>query len=120
MARPDFSEYLGHFTANRKPFGHENPDNPCKPFEAMPAKDRLISILNAKKIKSSNMPWTGRLAVCFTECPWSSLLDHAKDYSPYGIGFNKPHVFASGGGPVYYVRADHWKSSSGTIILKLS
>jgi hypothetical protein len=46
--------------------------------------------------------------VCLTECPWSSLIDHAKTYSPYGIGFKKPLVFAAGGGPVYYVRKDHW------------
>src|SRR5216683_760971 len=27
------------------------------------------------------MPWTGKRAVCFTECPWSSLLSHANAYS---------------------------------------
>ncbi|HEY1402091.1 MAG TPA: abortive infection system antitoxin AbiGi family protein [Terriglobales bacterium] len=55
------------------------------------------------------MPWTGKRAVCFTECPWSSLLSHANAYSPYAVGFKKPRVFAAGGGPVYYVRADHFE-----------
>jgi len=108
MARPDFSDFLGHFTTSRKPVGHTNNNNPCNQYGAVSAKDRLISILNSKCIQASQMPWTGRLAVCFTECPWSSMLDHARAYSPYGVGFRKPHVFAAGGGPVYYVRADHW------------
>jgi len=46
--------------------------------------------------------------VCFSECPWASLVTHAARYSPYGVGFTKPHIFAAGRGPVYYVRADHW------------
>lgn len=109
MARPDFSDYLGHFTTNRPPLGHKEADNPCNQFTTMSAKDRLISILKKKSIKASQMVWTGRLAVCFTECPWSSLIDHANRYSSYSVGFAKPRVFAAGGGPVYYVRADHWE-----------
>ena len=38
-----------------------------------------------------------------------SLLRHVDNYSPFGLGFTKPHVFAAGGGPAYYVRADHWE-----------
>jgi Putative abortive phage resistance protein AbiGi, antitoxin len=79
------------------------------PFAKLSAGERLISILKAGVIVASNMPWTGRHAVAFTECPWSSLLDHAKRYSSFGVGFSKPRVFAAGGGPVYYVRADHYK-----------
>ena len=109
MARPDFSDYLGHFTTDRPPLRDDSSDSPCKQYTAMSANERLISILQAKTITASNMPWTGRLSVCFTECPWSSLLDHAKNYSPYGVGFAKARVFAAGGGPVYYVRADHWE-----------
>src|SRR2546426_5045217 len=55
------------------------------------------------------MPWTNRPAVCFTECPWPSLINHASRYSPYGVGFSKPRIFAAGRGPVYYVRADHFQ-----------
>jgi hypothetical protein len=55
------------------------------------------------------MPWTNSRCVCFTECPWSSLLEHTKRYSSYGIGFSKPFVFSRNGGPVYYVRADQFK-----------
>ena len=108
MTRPDISDYLAHFTTDRPPCS-EDEDNPAKDFADQSAYDRLIAILQSKKIVASKMPWTGREACCFTECPWSSLLAHAERYSSYGIGFAKPRIFAAGGGPVYYVRADHWE-----------
>jgi hypothetical protein len=107
--RPDFSDYLAHFTTGRPPVGANDASNPANQFAGSTAFDKLISILQNGRIVASNMPWVGRRAVCFTECPWSSLIDHAQRYSPYGVGFNKPLVFAAGGGPVYYVRADHWE-----------
>lgn len=85
---PQDSNYLAHFTKG---------DN---------AYDNLVSILQAGVIRAGTLPWTNRPAVCFTECPWSSLLNHARNYSPYGVGFGKYHVFSAGGGPAYYVRAD--------------
>jgi len=75
----------------------------------MSAKDRLIKILREKKIIASTMPWTNKKAVCFTECPWSSLLVHAQSYSPFGLGFRKEYVYSMHGGPVYYIRPDHYK-----------
>jgi hypothetical protein len=89
--RPDVSDYLAHFTKGPQ------------------ALDNVISILDARTITAHPLPWTKKPAVCFTECPWASLLSHAEQYSPYAIGFRKPHVFAAGGGPAYYVRADHWE-----------
>lgn len=86
------SKYLAHFTKGKD------------------AYHRLISILEDRSIRAGELPWTGKPAVCLTECPWSSLLDHVRNYSPYGIGFTKPHVFAAGGGPAYYVRADHYEA----------
>ena len=88
---PSDSQYLAHFTKG------EN------------ALENLISILENQEIRAGNLPWTNRPAVCLTECPWSSLLDHAEKYSPYGVGFGKNHIFAAGGGPAYYVRADHFQ-----------
>ena len=101
--RPDQSAYLAHFTRGDT------------------AYDSIVSILRDKTIWHGALPWTGRKAVCFTECPWSSLLSHASRYSPYGVGFTKPHVFAAGGGPAYYVRADHfdkqhWESDLFTFV----
>ncbi len=52
------------------------------------------------------MPRTGLNAVCLTECPWSSLLRHTQEYSPYGIGFSNPFVFSRHGAPALYVRWD--------------
>ncbi len=100
MNRPDFSYFLAHFTKDKK-----NEDGSI----AESALIRLQNILNEKKIKASSMPWTNANAVCFTECPWSSLLAHTEHYSPYGLGFSKKTVYAKHGGPVYYVRPDHFK-----------
>lgn len=94
--RPDQSQYLAHFTKGDQ------------------AYQNIISILQDGAIRAGSLPWTKKPAVCFTECPWSSLLAHADQYSPYAIGFAKPHVFASGGGPAYYVRADHFKKQTWT------
>ncbi len=87
------SDFVAHFT---KGDGE-------KPFENM------TNMLNGGVINATIMPWTKNPAACFTECPWSSLLAHTRQYSPFGIGFAKPRVFAAGGGPVYYVRADHFE-----------
>lgn len=103
MTRPDFSNYLAHFTSNGELKGDS--DNPLK---NMSAYDRLISILDSHTIRSSKMPWTGVKAVCFTECPWPSLMSHTKNYSPYGIGFTKQYIFARHGAPAIYMRSDHF------------
>lgn len=107
--RPDFSAFLAHFTRDGEPYGVKDEKNPTTQFKALDARERLVSILKSGVVKAGSLPWTGRYAVCFTECPWSSLLDHANQYSSFAIGFNKPLVFAAGGGPAYYVRADHWE-----------
>lgn len=104
--RPDISIFLAHFTSDEKPKGGDIDKNPAKDFASMSAKERLISILQGKKIIASQMPWTGALAVCFTECPWMSLLEHTKVYSPYGIGFKKRLIFSKHGAPALYMRTD--------------
>lgn len=106
--RPDFSKYLAHFTTGRKPVAGDATNPSLAVATGKTAYQRLISILEQKKIVASTLPWTGRRAACLTECPWASLIDHSKIYSPYGIGFNKPFIFSAGGGPAYYVRKDHW------------
>jgi len=82
------SDYVAHFTKG------EN------------ALANIKAILTGLQVTANALPWNGRDAVCFTECPWSSLLAHAEQYSSFGIGFSKSHVFAAGGGPAYYVRND--------------
>ena len=76
----------------------------------MSALERLISILEARKIHAFELPWTNRKAVCFTECPWGSLLRHAQAYSPYGIGFTKKLVYSRKGNPVIYANPDMFQS----------
>ena len=107
MNRPDFSEFVAHFTKDAEPFGRkDNPNEPGVKAAQGTAKEKLFGILGSKRIYATPMPWTGRKAVAFTECPWWSLIDHAKRYSPYGLGFTKPHLYAAGGGPAIYLRPD--------------
>ena len=105
MSRPDFSEYVAHFTKDGKPLSAKDhaEDKTVKAI-AGNAYEKLISILASKKILATPMPWTNKEAVAFTECPWGSLLDHTKQYSAYGVGFTKAHLFAAGGGPAIYLR----------------
>lgn len=105
MNRPDFSMHLAHFTKDGQ-FCHEAQNEEVAPFQQMNAKQRLESILQQKKIYTTNMPWTGLPCVCFTECPWSSLLAHTEKYSPYGIGFSKEFIFNKGGAPALYMRVN--------------
>lgn len=94
MNRPDSSDFVVHFTK-------KNNDKT--------ALENLISILETKEIRANKMPWTNKSAVCFTECPWSSILAHATKYSPFGIGFSKRFLFSQNGAPVFYVRADQFR-----------
>ena len=100
--RPDFSKYVAHFTKDGKPCSN---DADCS-VAAQSAKDRLLSILKSKTLLASKMPWIDTKGVCLTESPWSSLIAHTKQYSPYGIGFKKQLVYNQKGGPVYYIRSD--------------
>lgn len=52
------------------------------------------------------MPWTNKRAVAFTECTWGSILAHTKEYSSFGLGFEKSLLFDQGGGPAIYLRQD--------------
>jgi len=105
--RPDFSEFVVHFTTDRKPCGKNDDQGAVR--EALMKGDAyscLENILKTGEVWASTMPWTNQKAVCFTECTWGSLLDHANQYSPFGIGFSKAFLFACGGGPAIYMRAD--------------
>ena len=97
MPKPDQSFYLAHFTKDATATDPQHNESECAS-----ALDRLASILRDRTIRANTIPWTKRPAVCFTECPWSSLLIHANNYSPYGLGFKKSKVYACGGNPVIY------------------
>ena len=107
--RPDFSDYLIHFTKGIKPCVDKG--NPATTFaKGKSAQERLFSILKQRTIKASVLPWVKKEAVCFTECVWGSLLSHAQKYSPYGIGFTKKYIFNNGGNPIFYVRPHLYES----------
>ena len=109
MPRPDQSLFLAHFTKNGPEYRPDNTiANPS--IAQMSALQRLIHILETKQINATNMNWTNEKAVCFTECPWGSLLRHAKVYSPYGIGFSKKLIYSRNGNPVIYANPNMFKA----------
>jgi hypothetical protein len=108
FVRPDFSEYVVHFTKEKEPI-HESKDERIQEIKKKTAKERLFSILNDKQIMATQMPWTNKRAVCFTECTWGSLFEHSNRYSRYGIGFKKSYLFSRGGAPAIYLSPGLWK-----------
>ena len=109
MPRPDQSFYLAHFTKNGKQY-HPDQSRENLTNDQMSAFERLTHILQEKRINATRMNWTNQKAVCFTECPWGSLLRHAENYSCYGIGFTKQFVFSRGGNPVIYANPNMFSS----------
>lgn len=116
--KPDYSDYLVHFTKPNKAGANPDTIRELPELNKMTARNRLLSILNLQTIYASSMYWKMGEAVCFTECPWTSLLTHASRYSKYGVGFSKGKIFAAGGGPVYYVRPDHFQKQQWDSHLK--
>jgi hypothetical protein len=116
LPRPDFSEYVVHFTKSAPPFGLARRDTPrvhgLAEIAPLSAYDRLVAMLEQETIKATNMPWTDKPCVCFTECVWGSLLDHAERYSTFGIGFHKKTLFEAGGGPAIYMRQDLFRAAA--------
>jgi hypothetical protein len=109
MPRPDFSDYVVHFTKKGPPLGlgvRKKTVDGLKAIAELSAYERLLDILEQRVIRATNMPHTHVPCVCFTECVWGSLLDHAERYSCYGVGFHKRLLFKVGGGPVFYMRQD--------------
>jgi hypothetical protein len=102
--RPDFSDYVVHFSKDAAPYSHKSETiEELRGIANQTAKDRLINILSSGVLYSTRMNWTNRPAVCFTECTWASLLDHASRYSKYGLGFSKSYLFSHDGGPAVYL-----------------
>jgi len=112
VPRPDFSDYVIHFTKDVAPHSarREMVPGAAAGIAPLSALDRLVRIVEQRVIRAFPMPYTNRPAVCFTECVWASLLDHANHYSRYGIGFNKSFLFSRSGGPAFYVRQDIYRA----------
>jgi hypothetical protein len=116
VTRTDFSEYVAHFAKDTSPWAAGRADAPAVVGTIAPlsARERLVQILSDRTIRATPMPYTGRPAVAFTECVWSSLLEHAETYSRCGIGFKKSFLFQHGGGPVFYMRQDLYRAQRDT------
>ncbi len=101
--KPGFSNFLAHFIKHGKP----STEDFYQDIQARNAKERLVSILRSEKIQQQKC--RGFMSMPFAlECPWSSLIAHTRQYS-YCISFSKPTIFSKHGGPVYYMRPDHFK-----------
>lgn len=60
MIRPDFSEYVAHFTRTG-PLRQAN-----REIDSLDARQRLSKILGDRQIKATKMPWFGARCVAFT------------------------------------------------------
>ena len=105
LSRPDFSQFVVHFTKDAAPCAEVDGDDEQQilKIQGQTAQQRLFSIMHSRKIYATRMPWTNRPAICFTECTWGGLLYHSQQYSPFGIGFTKHYLFSRGGGPAIYL-----------------
>lgn len=117
--RPDYSEYLVHFTKGSRPCSRSMFNPTIEVTKKINARDKLINILRTKTILASRLPWVNLNAVCFTECVWGSLLAHASYYSCYAIGFKKQYIFQQGGNPVFYIRPTLFEKQQWDNSLKL-
>ena len=90
-------------------------------FRKSSAKEKLLSILKSKSIRSSPLPDLPNKpeAACFSETVWGSIRNLTGNFSSYGIGFNKKVIFEKGGGPVLYARGDIIQALSPSIPPKL-
>lgn len=106
--RPDYSEYVAHFTsavAIQDDVTLNRQIGPLTPVE------RLARILQEGRITATKKHFSlGRPSVAFTECPWTSLLDHATRYSSFGVGFTKQLLWEKGGQPALYMRSEYLKA----------
>lgn len=102
---PDFSDHLVHFTDRVNGHSFLPTD-----IYAMSASQRLESILQQQKIRSSRPFNTAAPVVCFSEAT-SAGLDHligTVGYRPWGIVFDRQLIYDRGGGPVLHLRSEHW------------
>jgi hypothetical protein len=103
MRRSDFSMYLVHFSKDGPPISASRAPAETNDIVSLSARDRLLRILEERRVRATRMPWTNKRAICLTECTWASLFAHAAHYSPYGVGFRKEFIFAAGGAPAIYM-----------------
>jgi hypothetical protein len=102
--RPDYSEFVAHFTSAVAIQGDAALNDQ---IGSMSALERLASILSEGTIRATKKYYSlGGPSVAFTECPWTSLLDHAFRYSSYGVGFTKQFLWDRGGQPAVYMRSE--------------
>ena len=81
MSQADFSEYVVHFTKAGDPYSAQQHPDEVNAIAGTDARQRLVRILQMRRITATRMPWTNRPAVCFTECTWPSLLRHCDSAS---------------------------------------
>lgn len=100
MLRPDNSDKLVHFTS-----GASEED----------AFSNLCSIIQDEAIRGSDgMIKGGYRCVCFTEAPLAALvrglvnLSDFSRYQPFGVIYDKTHVYSQGGRPVIYQSDDEF------------
>lgn len=104
---PDLSGLLTHFCYRSRPQRNVHPA-----ILAMPAHQRLESILWESQLRGVATYSGGHPAVCLTEATESGLgfLIGRRAYHPWGLVFSRQSVYDVGGGPVWYARLEEYWS----------
>lgn len=108
LDQADLTNEVVHFTQRN---GQVN-DEVDGAILALTAAQRLRQILLRRRLLAHEVFYAvpAHPVVCFTEATRAGIAQLVADgrYAPWAIGFTKDFVFQRGGGPVYYVRGDHW------------
>ena len=108
----DLSNHLVHLTWRAQdPGGIQLPNRiPGQPSY------RLAQIISERRIEAFSSYGSEPVA-CFSEAVPAaiSLLISEGRYKPWGLAFSREAVFAKGGGPVSYVRGDHWDALESSL-----
>ncbi|WP_067985294.1 hypothetical protein [Nocardia caishijiensis] len=80
-------------------------------IRALDAVERMESILTDGAISPFVTYSGGMPSVCMTEATQAgvSYLIETRGYEPWALMFDRQHVYAAGGGPVWYARPDEYQ-----------
>lgn len=111
VTHPDLSSTLIHFVDRNRAPGRNVPEE----IQALDPVGRMESILKDEAISAFVTYSGGMPSVCMTEATQAGVhyLIETRGYAPWGLMFDRQHVYAAGGGPVWYTRPDEYRMLKG-------
>jgi len=108
VEHPELSPILTHFCGRGRPDGPHVPQD----IQFMNAHTRLTSILWQQTLRTFVTFSGGDPATCFTEAKLEGLqfMIQRRGYQPWGLLFQRQHVYDAGGGPAWHARQEQFKA----------